>query len=92
MRLLDNDQTARLFETKADDTGDKPVKMPFISLSRGKDFEILSNIKQEKSFNGLKIMSHAPLGSGLNGPSAAVPGSTPVMNVIPIKVTYSLDI
>ena len=55
MRVLKPDEVKQLFETKATDTGDKPIRLPFIALSRGKDIELLSNIKQGKSFDGLRI-------------------------------------
>lgn len=92
LRVLDPEQTEQLFTTKADDSGDSPIKLPMITLSRGKDLELLSVVKQEKSFNGLKIVSQPSLGSGQKGPNAINPGVTPVVNVIPIKPQYQLDI
>lgn len=78
LRVLKTDETKRLFETKADDTNDKPIKLPFISLSRSNDIELLSSIKNFRSFNGLTI--------------SKTQESTLQMNVIPIKVEYQLDI
>lgn len=61
-----------------------------VTLSRSKDLELLSTVKQEKSFNGLRILSHARLGSGK--PAQIPIGVTPTLNVIPIKAEYQLDI
>lgn len=78
LRVLKTDETKRLFETKADDTNDKPIKLPFITLSRSNDIELLSSIKNLRSFNGLTV--------------SKTQESTLQMNVIPIKVEYQLDI
>lgn len=78
LRVLKTDETARLFETLADDSGDKNVKLPLIALSRGKDIELLSNIKSLQSFNGLSLYKNQK--------------ETIQLNVIPIKVDYQLDI
>ena len=75
---MKTDETKRLFETKADDTNDKPIKLPFITLSRSNDIELLSSIKNLRSFNGLTV--------------SKTQESTLQMNVIPIKVEYQLDI
>ena len=85
IRVLGPDETKRFFETRADDTNDAPVQLPLITLSRNKDIEILSTIKQLKSFNGLFIM--AP-----NDRNLAIPEKSVVLNVIPVKTTYQLDI
>jgi hypothetical protein len=85
IRVLGPDETKRFFETRADDTNDAPVQLPMITLSRNKDIEILSTIKQLKSFNGLFIM--AP-----NDRNLAIPEKSVVLNVIPVKTTYQLDI
>lgn len=78
LRVLKTDETRRLFETKADDTNDSPITMPFIALSRGNDIELESNIKNFRSFNGLTI--------------SQTEESTLQLNIIPIKLQYQLDI
>lgn len=80
LRVLSPDESSRLIQLNAEDTEDKPLKLPLISLSRNKDIEIESAIKQNKSFDGLII--------GEDKASAA----TIHMNVIPVKTTYQLDI
>lgn len=78
LHILKTDETRRLFELKADENRDEVLKMPFIALSRGNDVEILSNIKTLQSFNGLTVAKDEK--------------QTIQLNVIPIKVTYQLDI
>ena len=55
LRVLSPDESSRLIQLNAEDTEDKPLKLPLISLSRNKDIEIESAIKQNKSFDGLII-------------------------------------
>ena len=72
------DESKRLFELIANDSGDKNIKVPFIALSRGTSIEINSAIKQNKSFDGLKLANNED--------------ATVQLNVIPITVNYQLDI
>lgn len=78
LRILRPDETKRLFEVIADDKNDQRFKLPFIALSRQTDIELLSNIKQSKSFDGLKIFGDTT--------------QTAQMDVIPVKMQYQLDI
>ena len=78
LRVLKPDESTRLMQLQADDSGDKNFKLPFVTLSRDKSIEIISNIKQNKSFDGLKLID--------------MHGKTANLNVIPIKVQYQLDI
>jgi hypothetical protein len=80
LRVLSPDESTRLIQLQADDSGDKPLTLPLIAVSRNRDIEIESAIKQNKSFDGLII--------GTN----AVGATTVHLNVIPIKTTYQLDI
>ena len=84
LRVLNPNESARLFELAAEDSKDAPLKLPLIALSRNPDIKLLSNIKQLKSFNGLNLKNtyESPLNSG----------SSIQMNVIPITVEYQLDI
>ena len=80
LRVLSPDESSRLIQLNADDAKDKPLKLPLIAISRNKDLEIESTIKQNKSFDGLII-------------DKDITSATTVhMNVIPIKTTYQLDI
>lgn len=80
LRVLSPDESTRLIQLTAEDTGDKPLKLPLIAISRNKDIEIESAIKQNKSFDGLVLGQDA------------LTAKTIHLNVIPIKTTYQLDI
>lgn len=80
LRVLSPDESNRVIQLNAEDSKDEPLKLPFIAISRNKDIEIESTIKQNKSFDGLII-----------GKDAAT-ATTIHLNVIPIKTTYQLDI
>ena len=78
LRVLGPSESKKLFELTADDTQDQPFKLPLITLTRSKDIELLSTIKQPKSYEGLKLLS--------------TPEETLHLNVIPIKLLYDLTI
>lgn len=78
LRVLGPSESKKLFELTADDTQDQPFKLPIITLTRSKDIELLSTIKQPKSYEGLKLLS--------------TPEETLHLNVIPIKLLYDLTI
>lgn len=77
-RVLGPDETKRLFETMADDSNDKKVKLPIFALSRSKDIELSLNVKNERSFRGLVLDNTSD--------------KTVVLNVIPIDLNYTFDI
>ena len=79
MRVLSPDESNRLIQLAAEDTGDKPLTLPIIAISRNKDIELLSTIKQSKSFDGLVIKSDAEAHKTVH------------FNVLPIKTTYQID-
>jgi hypothetical protein len=85
IRVLGPDDTKKLFELKADDTNDSPVQFPFITLTRNRDLEILSTIKQLKSFDGLKLLES-------DTQNLVIPDKTALFNAIPVKTTYQLNI
>ena len=78
LRVLGPSESKKLFELTADDTQDQPFKLPLITLTRSKDIELLSTIKQPKSYEGLKLLSTSE--------------ETLHLNVIPIKLLYDLTI
>ena len=80
LRVLAPDESNRLMQLNAEDSGDEPLQLPLIAISRNKDLEIESTIKQNKSFDGLIISKDN------------MAAATVHMNVIPIKTTYQLDI
>jgi hypothetical protein len=80
LRVLSPDEYTRLIQLNAEDNNDQPLKLPVLAISRNKDIEIESAIKQNKSFDGLII-----------GKDEAT-ATTIHLNVIPIKTTYQIDI
>ena len=80
LRVLSPDESSRLIQIAADESNDKPLKLPLISISRNKDIELESAIKQNRSFDGFVIYKDNKAATTVH------------MNVIPIKTTYQLDI
>ena len=80
LRVLNPDETKRVVELHAEDSGDKPLQLPLLAISRSKELEIANTIKQSKSFDGLIIDTDV------------VNTATVHMNVIPVKTLYQLDI
>lgn len=80
LRVLSPDESSRLLQLHAEDSNDEPLKLPLIAISRNKDIEIESAIKQNKSFDGLVIGKDATNNTTIH------------LNVIPVKTTYQLDI
>lgn len=78
LRVLRPDESKRLIELIANDKQDAALKLPFIALSRNDDIEMLLNVKNSRSFDGLKILKSVD--------------QTAHLNVIPIKLMYQLDI
>lgn len=78
VRVLRPNETKRLFEMQTNDTGDKPIQLPLISLSRNNDIELLINVKTPKSYTGVKL--------------AQTREQSLLLNAIPIKLQYQLDI
>jgi hypothetical protein len=80
LRVLSPDESNRLIQLTAEDSNDKPLKLPLIAISRNKDIELESAIKQNRSFDGLIIDKDCKNATTVH------------LNVIPIKTTYQLDI
>ena len=78
LRVLKPDEVKRYFETRADDTKDAPLTLPCITLSRNNDINLLLNIKNSRSYDGYKVEQTEE--------------ATKVINVIPIKLQYQIDI
>ncbi len=78
LRVLKPSESKRLFQLTADDNKDTAFKLPLIALSRNNDIELLSNIKNSMSFDGLRLRGNEK--------------ATAQLNVIPIKLEYQLDI
>ena len=81
LRVLHPDESKRLFELVATDNNDKPLQLPFIALSRDNSIELLSTVKQLKSFNGAKLSGGAMTVDDLN--------TSKVLNAISNKTKLS---
>ena len=80
LRVLSPDESTRLIQLQAEDSTDEPLTLPLIAISRNKDIEIDSTIKQNRSFDGL-IIGRDTVGK-----------MSVHLNVIPVKTTYQIDI
>lgn len=78
MRVLSPSDTTRLFQISADENNDKPLTLPLIALSRDSSFEIVNTNKRALSYDGAHI--------GANYKTSEL------LNAIPIKIGYQLDI
>ena len=78
LRVLRPDETKRLFELNADDSLDTPLQLPCLAVSRNNDIELILNIKNPKSYAGIKLAQDNT--------------STKLLNAIPIRLQYQLDI
>ena len=80
LRVLTPDETNRVIELQAEDSGDQPLKLPLLTIARNKELEITNAIKQNKSFDGLIVQKDTENAATVH------------MNVIPVKTLYRLDI
>lgn len=78
LRVLPPDETTRLFQMKVDQNNDKPITLPMIALSRDNDIEIISTAKKALSYDG--------------GHLEYTEDKSSLLNAIPIKLSYQLDI
>ena len=76
--MLKPNEVKRLFAASAEDSGDKPLTLPCIALSRNNDLEIGVNVKTPKSYAGLKVRQ--------------TEAETLLFNAIPVRPQYQLDI
>ena len=70
--------TVQLFETMADETGDKPIKLPIITLTRPGGYTILNPNKNVRTYDGAMTDSDEETSLTLNS--------------IPIQIDYKLDV
>ena len=78
MKILKPSESSRLFQLKADESGDKPLTLPLIAISRDNDFEIISTSKKALTYDGGHLEVNCKESEVLNG--------------IPIRLSYQLDI
>lgn len=78
LNVLSPSDTARLFQMKMDQNNDKPLSLPFVALSRDSDMEVIVTQKRPLTYDGASL--------------SATKKSTKILNAIPIKLSYQLDI
>lgn len=78
IQVLGVDETSRLFQIVADDTNDKPIKLPIITLSRPSGYNILNPNKKPLTYDGVSMFSDYD--------------STLQLNAIPVQISYQLDV
>lgn len=78
MTILRPAEASRLFQVRADQTNDQPLTLPLISLSRDSSIEIISTAKKPLTYDGGHIGANEKTSEVLNG--------------IPMKLSYQIDI
>lgn len=78
LKVLSPGDSSRLYQMKLDLNNDKPMTLPFIALSRDSNVEILNTNKRVLTYDG--------------GHVDATYEQSEVLNAIPIKISYQLDI
>ena len=78
LTVLGPDETKRLFQYKADKSGDKPLTLPLIAIGRDRDIDIQLTAKRP--------MTH--LGKVFNADSKV----SDHLNAVPITLRYQIDI
>lgn len=87
IKVLSPNDTTRLFQIKADETNDKPITLPLISLSRDSEVRIRNANKRVMSFDGVRVRAiDNETKEEIN------PGRAYKLNAIPVIITYQLDI
>ena len=87
IKVLSPNDTTRLFQIKADETNDKPITLPLISLSRDSSVRIRNANKRVMSFDGVRVRAiDNETKEEIN------PGRAYKLNAIPVAITYQLDI
>ena len=78
LKVLGPDESTRLFQLRAEEHLDKPLTLPMIAISRDSDYQIVSTAKKALSYDG--------------GHIAATEEKSELLNAIPIRISYQLDI
>lgn len=86
MTVLSPSDSTRLFQMRADQISDKPLTLPLIAISRDSDIEIINTRKQALSYDAGHLTTDP------SDRNKSTPDVSKVLNAIPIKLTYQLDI
>ena len=77
-KITGPDETRRMFELLADEKSDSPIKLPMITLQRGRTLTIDTLGKRPMTFDGVKL--------------EAVRERTTKLDAIPITINYTLSV
>lgn len=78
MKITSPNETRRLFEYKADQTNDQPIKLPLITLRKDPTMTLLATNKKAMTFDGWRRQNNGNRGDQLNA--------------VPIQLNYQIDI
>lgn len=80
IEIFGPNETSRVFETIADKTGDKPIKLPLIYIERDRGFNIINDgtTRRPLSYDGKDIN----VGSR----------QSEILNAIPISISYQVNV
>lgn len=80
LHIYGPEETRRMLEVIADNTNDKPIKLPIVCLRRKGGYTILNINKKPLTYDGLVIKGDVKERTAM------------VLNAIPISIQYQLDI
>ena len=80
LHIYGPEETRRMLEVIADNTNDKPIKLPIVCLRRKGGYTILNINKKPLTYDGLMIQGNVENKTAM------------VLNAIPISIQYQLDI
>ena len=80
LHIYGPEETRRMLEVIADNTNDKPIKLPIVCLRRKGGYTILNINKKPLTYDGLAIRGDTQERTAM------------VLNAIPISIQYQLDI
>lgn len=86
LTILSPSDSTRFFQMRADQLDDKPLKLPLIAISRDSEMEIISTTKKSLSYDA------GHLTNDVNDHNRSTAEVSKVLNAIPIKLSYQLDI
>lgn len=78
LKITSPNETRRLFEYKADQTNDQPIKLPLITLRKDPTMTLLATNKKAMTFDGWRRQNNGSRGDQLNA--------------VPIQLNYQIDI
>lgn len=78
LHIFGPDEVERIFTVAADENGDKPIQLPMITISRLNTYTINGLTKRPLSYSGI--------------PSSINKDGRVILNAIPIKLTYQIDV